>query len=185
MLGHQKNGLKNGDDICHRFFIFTQLLTYYNTIMSKEKRIPGTQIKPKGNGGEKIDVKVAAAALKLYWEDLVGKNKITSANCPQSISFDLHKLKAYLNEVEAEFARMNVPYDKRRVSVMPIAYSEKDTFSVLFTPSVTNADNLHQHQFNTPIISTRTKSALAKVAATGSSNYDFQLSPLNSGNENP
>lgn len=154
--------------------------------MSKAKKTTDIPFKKtKASGGEKIEFKEAAIAQKLYWEELIGNKKITSANCPESISFDLHKLKAYLNEVESEFARMNLPYDKRRVSVMPIAYSEKDTFSVLFTPSVPDADNQHQHQFNTPIINMGTKSALAKAAATGSSNYDFQLSPLNSGTDNP
>jgi hypothetical protein len=169
------------------FLFLHPQLTHYIAIMSKAKKTPDVPIKKtKGSGGEKIEFNDAAVAQKLYWEELVGNHKITDANCPESVSFDLHKLKAYLDEVESEFTRMKVPYGKRRISVMPIAYSETEQFSVLFTPSVPNANGLHQHQFNAPVKGKRTTSTLANArSASGSSNYDFQLSPLNLGEDNP
>jgi hypothetical protein len=145
-------------------------------------------VKPtsKSSGGEKIDAKKAATAQKLYWEVLVGKKKISAANCPESISFDLHKLKAYLNEIEAEFNRLNVPYGERSVSVMPIAYDEKGTFSVMFTPAVSHQSGTMLHQFNKP---SKTKKASGKLKLTLSDPpppaYDFQLPPANDGATNP
>jgi hypothetical protein len=135
-----------------------------------------------GGGGEKIDTKKAIAAQKLYWEVLVGKKKITSANCPESISFDLHKLKAYLNEVEAEFNRLNIPYGERSVSVLPIAHNEKDKFSVLFTPSVVQDTGKYLHQFNKP---PKAKKSSKHLMVSNEPNYDFQLNAANGGSDWP
>lgn len=145
--------------------------------MAKSIKIPA-----KGGGGEKIDSKAAATSQKLYWEVLVGKKEITAANCPESISFDLHKLKAYLNEAEAEFNRLNVPYGNRSISVMPISYSETDSFSVMFTPSVSHDSGTFLHQFNKPA---KTKKSAKNLTADNTPVYDFQLPPANDGNGNP
>lgn len=154
--------------------------------MAKSKITPAEsaeQVKTVKGGGEKIEFKTAAAAQKLYWETWVGKNKITAANCPESCTFDFHNLKAYLNEVEAEFNRLNVPYGDRSISVMPIAHSENGRFSVMLTPSVPGSDGLFYHQFkNAPKSKVAAKST---AAANGSSNYNFQLNPLNGTTDNP
>jgi len=141
-----------------------------------------TKSKTIGGGGEKVNTKAAATAQKLYWEVLVGKKKVSAVNCPESISFDLYKLKAYLNEAEAEFNRLNVPYGNRSISVLPIAYTEKETFSVLFTPSVLLDNGSFLHQFNQPA---KQKEASKKLTANIIPSYDFQLQPANEGNANP
>lgn len=152
--------------------------------MAKSSQKPAApEKKVNGGGGEKIEVKVANAAQKLYWEELVGKNKITAANCPESITFNLYKLKAYLDEVEAEFTKLNVPYGDRGISVMPIAYSETSRFTVMFTPSVAGENDQHQHQFNKPLKGKKTSKSSAGAPLV--SNYDFQLNPLNLGEDNP
>ena len=52
------------------------------------------------SGGAKIDFKKASTAQSLYWETLVGKKKISADQLPESFSFNLSHLQAYLKEVE-------------------------------------------------------------------------------------
>ena len=100
-----------------------------------------------GKGGEKIPFKESSPAQKRYWDVLVGKKKIKPEQLPQSFSYNLYKLKAYLNEIEAAFSS-DVPYDNRYVSILPIAYDEKGTVSALLTPSVLSDDGVCINQFN-------------------------------------
>jgi hypothetical protein len=97
-------------------------------------------------GGKKISFKDASSAQKLYWDVLVGKKKIKPEQLPQSFSYNLYKLKAYLNELEAAFGS-DVSYDDRYVSILPIAYTEKGKITIMLTPSVLSADGVCINQF--------------------------------------
>jgi len=140
--------------------------------MAKAKIIPINK-----QGGEKIDFKSADTGIKKYW-DLVNKDQVKKSQFPKSWSFDLHKVKAYLDEVEAEFARMNIPYAERKIALLPAFLADKETFSIVFTPSITDADGRHQHQFN--------KQAKGKAKKlTGGDPTNWSLDGLNYSNQNP
>ena len=147
--------------------------------MAKSTQAPTPS--PK-SGGEKIDAKKAAAAQKLYWDVLIGKKKITPEQLPESVSFNLYQLKAYLTEVEAEFNKLNVPYAQRFVSVLPIAYTEKSKITVMITSAVSAGENQVQHQFNQKSSS---KKSAKTLQASAAANYSLQLPPLNLGHDNP
>ena len=125
---------------------------------------------PTNDSGQKISYKKAAAAQKLYWNVLIGKKKITPDQLPQSFSFTFHHLKAYLNEVEQEFNRLDIPYAERAVSVLPIAYEKKGKVEILITPSVFTPDGTFSHQFNQ-----KKKGTKGELA----SNQDLTLEALN------
>ena len=144
--------------------------------MAKAKIIPINR-----SGGEKIDFKSADAGIKRYWT-LVNNDQIKKAHFPKSWSFDLHKLKAYLDEAEAEFTRMNVPYADRKIAFLPAFLPEKETFSVVITPSVTDADGRHQHQFNR-LPKSAAKGKIQTFAAVITPNW--QLDGLNWSDTNP
>ncbi len=139
--------------------------------MAKAKIIPINK-----KGGEKIDFKTADSGIKKYW-DLVNKDQVKRSHFPKSWSFDLHKVKAYLDEVEAEFARLNIPYSERKIALLPAFLADKETFSVIITPSITDADGRHQYQFNQP----KGRSKKLAVAAT----TDWTLDGLNWSETNP
>ncbi len=140
--------------------------------MAKAKIIP---IHKKG--GEKIDFKSADTGIKKYW-DLVNKDQVKKSHFPKSWSFDLHKVKAYLDEVESEFARLNIPYSERKIALLPAFLADNETFSIVFTPSITDADGRHQHQFN--------KQAKGRSKnLSGGDPTDWSLDGLNYSNQNP
>ena len=139
--------------------------------MAKAKIIPINK-----KGGEKIDFKTADSGIKKYW-DLVNKDQVKRSHFPKSWSFDLHKVKAYLDEVEAEFARLNIPYSERKIALLPAFLADKETFSVIITPSITDADGRYQYQFNQP----KGRSKKLAVAAT----TDWTLDGLNWSETNP
>ncbi len=139
--------------------------------MAKAKIIPINK-----KGGEKIDFKTADSGIKKYW-DLVNKDQVKRSHFPKSWSFDLHKVKAYLDEVESEFARLNIPYGERKIALLPAFLADKETFSVIITPSITDADGRHQYQFNQP------KGRSKKLAAAATT--DWTLDALNFGDINP
>jgi hypothetical protein len=150
------------------FYIYS---TIKNLIMAKESK----------GGGEKIDSKKVAAAHKIYWDVLVGKKKLSVDQLPQSCTFNLYQLKAYLTEVENEFNKLNVPYAERCVSVLPIAYEEKGKVTFALTPAVSSATGEAVHQFNQ-----KTKSKKAtKLTAGSAASYDLQLNAFNGGTDFP
>ena len=124
-----------------------------------------------------IDFKSADTGIKKYW-DLVNKDQVKKSHFPKSWSFDLHKVKAYLDEVEAEFARMNIPYAERKIALLPAFLADKETFSVIITPSITDADGRHQYQFNKPA-----KGRSKKLTADPTP--DWNLDGLNWSDPNP
>ena len=158
------------------FYFYSKFKFLY---MAKSTQAPTTS--PK-SGGEKIDAKKAAAAQKLYWDVLIGKKKITPEQLPESVSFNLYQLKAYLNEVEAEFNKLNVPYSQRFVSVLPIAYTEKGKVTLTITSAVNTGENAIQHQFNQKSSSKKPAKTLQAAVVT---NYTLQIPPLNQGHDNP
>lgn len=134
------------------------------------------------SGGEKIEFKKAAAAQKTYWEVLIGKKKISTDQLPESVSFNLYQLKAYLTEAEAEFNKLNVPYAERSISILPIAYNEKGKVTLTLTPSVINATGEIQHQFNKKA---KVKKAGKALKDGDPSSYDFTLQSFNDANDWP
>lgn len=136
--------------------------------------------KIRGGSGEKISFKKSSEAQKIYWDVLVGKNKITAANCPQSFTFDLYKLKAYLSEVEAEFNKLNIPYGERTISILPIAYNEQSRFTIMMTPSVSTAEGGLYHQFNEKL-----KVKKSSKLVSENTNYAFQLNAVNGASDWP
>jgi hypothetical protein len=139
--------------------------------------------KANQSGGEKIDFKKATSAQKTYWETLIGKKKLSADQLPESVSFNLYQLKAYLTEVETEFNNLKVPYAERSISILPIAYDEKSKITFTLTPAVVTADGTTYHQFNKK---TKTSKASKKLKTEDpTTSYDFQLPPFNEGNMIP
>ncbi len=83
--------------------------------------------------------------------------------------------------MEAEFSKLNVPYADRSVSILPIAYSEKEKITITLTASVPDAAGVYHHQFNKKV---KAKKA-SKNLADGDPDPDFSLDPLNDSTQNP
>jgi hypothetical protein len=100
------------------------------------------------HGGKKIPFDESIPAQKIYWDALVGKKKIKPEQLPQSVSFSLDAMKSYLSELESDFNAQGTPYDKRFVSIYPLAYDEKEVITFSIIPSVLGDDDKLYSRFN-------------------------------------
>jgi hypothetical protein len=85
------------------------------------------------HSGAEIGRKFASACHRNYLQK-IAEGSISAENCPETVVFNLAKLKSYLNQLEHEFEKSGVPENNRGVAVTPMMYAGEKQFNIMFVP---------------------------------------------------